>query len=281
MKTNTNFWSLMIAMMLLTSCGSVSYYQVYEAAPVSELKTADNYLFYEDEHCKVEYNFWDAGGNIGFSFYNKTDNNIYINLEDSFFILNGVAYDYFQNRVFTNTKNSGTSKSGSVAASKSVTGFNFWDLLQTNSLQASSSASTMVSSGYAVSYAEDKVIVIPSKTAKIVTEYNINEALYRDCDLFKYPTKKQINTVDFSKNDSPIVFSNRITYKLDGAIDHVKFENAFYVAEISNLPESEFLVSKSQEYCGQKSKMAKKFFKETAPDKFYIRYTKGTDPWKH
>lgn len=281
MKTKTNVYSLLMMMILLSSCGSSSFYQVYKAEPVSELKTADNYLFYEDEHCQVNYNFWDAGGNMGFSFYNKTDSNIYINLEDSFFILNGVAFDYFQNRVFTNTKNSGASKSGNVAASKSVTGYNFWDLLQTNSIQASSSTSTMVSSGYAVSYAEDKVIVIPAKTSKIITEYNINEALYRDCDLFKYPAKKQIKTVGFSKNDSPIVFSNRIAYRLDGAIDHLKLENAFYVAEISNLPESEFLVSKSQEYCGQKSKMAKKFFKETAPNKFYIRYTKGTDPWKH
>ena len=270
-----------MALVLLSSCASNSFYQLYKAKPSGEIKTVDNFLYYEDENCRVSYNFWSEGGDVGFNFYNKTDDHIYLNLEESFFILNGVAFDYFQNRVFTNTRNSGSSKSGSVSVGKSVTGFNFWDLLQTNNVQAGSSASTMTSSGYAVSYTEEKVIIIPAKSSKVIAEYSINEILFRDCDLFKYPSKKQINTLGFSKNDSPIVFSNRITYRLEGEINHAKFENEFYIAEITNIPESEFLVSKSEEFCGQKSQQTKKFFKETSPDKFYIKYTKGTDSWKH
>jgi len=266
---------------LLTSCVTTSFYQVYKAVPSDKSIIKDNYLVYEDENCKVSYNFWGEGGNIGFLFYNKTDNNIYLNLNESFFVLNGIAYDYFKNRVYTHSTSSGSTTSRTATASKSVTGINFLDLLQTNRIQATSGVGLMTSSGYSISFNEEKVVCVPSKTSKIITEYNINDYLYKDCDLFKYPTKKQVKSKSFSKSDSPIIFSNRISYTLEQSQEKVQFENEFYVSEISNYPESEMLESKYDEFCGQKSATMTRYFKNVSPDKFYIKYTKGTDTWKH
>lgn len=280
MKTKKILLSALIAIML-TSCVSTSYFQVYKTVPSDKLVVKDNLLVYEDENCKVSYNLWGEGGNIGFQFFNKTDKNIYLNLEESFFILNGISYNYFRNRVFTNSTSSVATTSRGATATKSVTGLNYLDLIQTNRISAANTVGIMTSFGFSVSYNEEKIICIPSKTSKIISEYNINESLFRDCDLFKYPTKKQIKSKMFSKEQSPLVFSNRIAYSIGQTDNLIKFENEFYVTEISNYPESEMFESKYDEYCGQKSMTMTKYFKNVSADKFYIKYSKGQDTWKH
>lgn len=281
MKTTISLFFTAVITVFLTSCATKYYYQVYKAVPTDKSISVDNELIYEDDNCKISYDLWQEGGNIGFHFYNKTNTNIYLNLDESFFVLNGIAYDYYKDRVFTSSASSGSTTSKSTSSSKSVTGINFLDLLQTNKIQASNSVGVMTSSGYSISYNEEKVICIPSMTSKIITEYNINKSLYRDCDLFKYPTKKQINSKYFTKSESPIVFSNRITYTVGLSDKQIKFENEFYISEISNYPENEITELKYKVFCGQESSTIISSFKDVSPDKFYIKYTKGTDRWKH
>lgn len=280
MKTKKILFSALIAI-ILTSCVSTSYFQVYKATPSDTLIVNGNLLVYEDENCKVSYNLWDEGGNIGFIFFNNTDKNIYLNLEESFFILNGVSYNYFRNRTFTNSANVGTSANRGTTATKSVTGLNYLDLIQTNKITATNTFGIMSSSGFSVSFNEEKIVCIPSYTSKSITEYHINETLFRDCDLFKYPNKKQIKSKSFSKAQSPLVFSNRISYTIGKSDELITFENEFYVSEISNFPESEMFFSKKFEYCGQKSEEVLTYFKYSAADKFYIKYSVGQDVLKH
>jgi hypothetical protein len=273
---------LLIALVsvLLSSCVT-SYVQVYKALPSNGLVVKNNLLVYEDKNCMVSYNLWDSGGNIGFQFYNKTDKNIYLNLEQSFFILNGMSHNYYKNRVFTNSRSLGTTNSHGVSNSKSVTNLNYLDFLQTNRVSASNTFGVMTSSGASVSYNEEKIVCIPPMTFKIISEYKINESLFRNCDLYKYPTKNQIKPKTFSKKESPFVFGNRIAYAIGRPDNFIEFENEFYVAEISNYPESEIYESKFDEYCGQSSMIYNKYFKNVSADKFYIEYSKGQDSWRH
>jgi hypothetical protein len=37
------------------------------------MEKQSNSLAYEDENCKVFYDFWKDGGNVGFLFQNKTE----------------------------------------------------------------------------------------------------------------------------------------------------------------------------------------------------------------
>ena len=131
MKTKIFFLFASVTLMM-TSCMSSSYYQVYKTVPSDKSILKDNSLVYEDNNCKIFYDFWSDNGNIGFRFFNKTDRTIFLNLEESYFILNGIAYNYYQNRTFINSKNTGTTSVSAIGGSKSVTGINFFDLLQTN-----------------------------------------------------------------------------------------------------------------------------------------------------
>lgn len=267
--------------LILASCAPTTFYQVYKAIPSEKLEFKQNEFVYEDENCIVSYNLWDNGGDIGFQFYNKTDVTIYLNLEESFFILNGVSYNYYRNRIFTNSSSSGTTTSRGGAINKSVTGLNQFDQLQTNRVSNLNSIGFVSSNSISVSFNEEKVVRIPPKTTKTISEYKINTLLFRDCDLYKYPTKKQIIPKTFTKEQSPIVFSNRITYNVGSKGEPTSFENEFHVSEISNYPENELVSSKIEEFCGQKSVTPIRYFKDNSADKFYIRYSKGTDIFRH
>jgi hypothetical protein len=265
--------------LLMSSCATTSFYQVYNVKPTNESITNVEELFFEDDNCKISYNLWGNGGNIGFNFYNKTDKNVYVRLNESNFILNGFAYDYFKNRTFTTSESNSASASNTSTGSVAVTGINVYNNIQTNQVKSSSSANISSSVGFAVSIKEDSIICIPPKTTKRISEYSINNALIRNCDLFKYPRTKEIKTKAYSAEKSPIVFSNRITYEINGSLKLV--ENEFFVSEITNYPESEFLESKYDEYCGQKSYNQTEYYKFYDIAKFYIKYSKGLDTWKH
>jgi hypothetical protein len=278
MKIRKLLYAISIVL-FMTSCASTSFYQVYTVKPIEESITNTDELFFEDENCKISYNLWDNAGNIGFNFHNKTDNNIYVKLNESNFILNGFAYDYFKNRTFTTSESKSASTSNTSTGSLAVTGINVHNNIQTNQVKSSSSANISSSFVYAVSIKEDSLICIPPNTTKRISEYSINNALIRNCDLFKYPRRKGIKTKSYTEEKSPIVFSNRITYEINGNSKLV--ENGFFVSEITNYPESEFFESKDDEYCEQKSSVQTKYYKFYDIDKFYIKYNKGTDYWKH
>lgn len=263
--------------LILTSCVTTSFYQVYDVKPIDKSITKTDELFFEDENCKITYNLWSNGGNIGFNLYNKTDSKIYVKLNESNFILNGFAYDYFKNRTFTTSESKSASSSVASTGSIAVTGLNVYNNLQTNQVKSSSSANLSSSVGFAVSMKEDSIVCIPPNTTKRISEYSINDVLIRNCDLFKYPRAKEIKTVSYTEEKSPIVFSNRITYEINGQSKFV--ENEFFVSEITNYHESEFFETRYDEFCGQKS--YSKFYKFYDIDKFYIKYNKGTDTWKH
>jgi hypothetical protein len=267
---------------LLASCAVPSnYYQIYKTNTSDNIVKKGDFLVFEDENCLVTYSLWNDGGNVGFNIYNKSNKNLYLNLEESFFVFNGVANNYYKNRVFSHSVNSGALYSTGVMTSKSVTGYNSLNLLQTNKYALSSNAGIVNSSGHSVSYNEEKIITILSKTSKYVVEYSINNSLYRDCDLYRYPTKKQINTKSFTKSDSPFVFSNKISYYIDSPDKLIKFDNSFFVTEIANYPESETVYSKTDENCGQKGMTRSSYFKDKSPDKFYLKYVKGQVFWKN
>lgn len=275
MKTNF-FIIISLIVVLSTSCATHEFYQVCKTTPESNITMKDNLLVYEDNNCKVIYNLWDDGGSVGFQFYNKTEINIYLNLEECFFISNGVANNYFKNRVYTYSTNIGSTQS----IAKSMTGINYLQLIQTNS----ASVNAMSSNGKSISSKEDNIICIPALTSKIIKEYSVTETPYRDCDLLRNPNKKQIKTLTFEKGNSPIVFSNRIEYKVGQTGAPIKFENRFFVSEITNYPKSEIIESKDDKYCGEVISTTNEkieYYKNVSPDKFYIKYSWSSTEFKH
>jgi hypothetical protein len=278
MKTKILFVAA-ISIIALQSCKSSSYFQLYEVAPSSNKQSE---TVYEDSNCKIFYDFWKNGGDAGFVFLNKTDEDIFIKKDECFFVVNGVASDYYLDRVFSTSYNSGKSAKENSAVAASITGINSWDLQQTNQVAVSSEIGLFASKGYSTSFNEKRIVCIPSHTAKAFREFVINESLVRDCNLLKYPNQKDIRTLTYSQDESPIVFSNRITYSIGTSEESVKVENAFYVKKITNYPEAEFITAEYKEYCEQKSLLKMGFYQYVSPFRFYVEYQKKEgDYWEH
>ncbi|MFM7381066.1 MAG: hypothetical protein ACKO2X_08185, partial [Bacteroidota bacterium] len=84
--------------------------------------------------------------------------------------------------------------------------------------------------------------------------------------------KKQVKTLSFSKEQSPIVFRNRISYTIDKNDSLLSFENEFYLKDITNLPKKKVVVNKKFKDCEGFT-----FFRPVntfvSKSKFYITYT--------
>jgi len=286
----------------LTSCAPIIHYQVLKVNYDKLLPEKDALLF-ENEQCKVIYNFWEENGNIGFVFYNKSEKTIYIDKSECFFILNGIANDYFQNRTYTksssvgvsagkgsaNTQSSGSQSGSSISYAKSET--NLRNAISTGILSTSTAGANIsysenlnyaesnivsqgisFSKGFSVSYSEMPVIIVPPKSFKIISEYKILSYRFKGCDLIDYPSR-DIKSLSFNKENSPYVFSNRICYKVDSLeAKPIYIINDFFVSEVSNMPSDKFYYEDYETICGERSYWKVKFRKFASPDSFYIEY---------
>ncbi len=264
----------LIAVLILLSLGSCapsSYYQVFKVESDNGVEQNNGELAYEDENCKITYDLWGASGNIGFLFYNKTDQMIYIQKDETFYIQNGIANNYYKNRTITNSSSRGVSAQGGSNASISVAGLNARGLPQVNSLHVSSKKETVNSTGYAVSTQEEIIIAIPPKTAKYISEYYVNDFIYRDCDLLRYP-RRDSTSISFESTNSPFNFGNRIVYKvgIEGTMNIIN--NSFYVSSITNYPSGSAVKTTYREICGKQTNELIQVFKVSSPEKFYLKY---------
>lgn len=243
----------------VTSCAvTTNYYQVYKANPDNGTLINDKIIF-EDKSCSVAYNLWADGGDIGFSIYNKTESDITVDLTKTFFVLNGVAYEYFQNRTFSKSSSSGT-----ALTTYNYPYYYYW---YWNPAKVTGSNST----SFSTTYIEKPQLTIPPRTQINVSEYHVTNARYVNCDLVKYPSSSKIKTLKFDKSNSPFVFYNLITYKTKG--DSTRMENKFYISEITNYPSDDMFVKVDTSICGRRLDIPETVFKNVTPDKFYFHYT--------
>jgi hypothetical protein len=255
---------IVLAVFLLiyaASSTTKNYYQVFETqSENSEL--VDNLIKFEDANCSVTYNLWEEGGNIGFNFYNKKNELITINKEKCFFILNGVAYDYFLNRLTSSSYNFTNSRSGTYYYKYSK-----------------SSYGNSQTVGNSTTLQELDKIGVPPNSIKNINEYRVNSKLIRNCDMPRFPGRNQTSRIDYDKGNSPFIFSNYINYTYQGK-EHV-IETAFYVSSISNLPEEKVVKEVDIEDCGVKTYKTEEVFTINKPSMFYIKYTKGSFDQKY
>ncbi len=284
---------------MLTSCSPTIYYQMYHTKPVNDnIIVNENTLIFEDEHCVILYDFWGEYGDFGFLVYNKGDENIYIHLDECFFVVNGFAYDYYQNRIYSNSSSSvaSTTNSYSLSGSNSSTfanvnasSYSIGTITYGNAYGSGNTykngyiggfSNTYVSSSSkSVSTAEKMVVCIPPQNKKIISEFCIRKSLYRDCDIFLYPKKTDKYSLSFdSSEESPYVFGNKLAYSVGESPEMIRIINEFYVSEISNYPIEKItkLVPKSN--CGRKIEgQNKRVFTQSGPDRFYIEYNYNTN----
>ena len=284
----------------LSSCAPTTYYQMYQTQPVSDIAMHDDCMVFEDENCEVLYNFWKEYGEIGFVFYNKTTENIYLHLDECFYVKNGFAYDYYRNRVYTNSKSFVTStqltnihgtyvtKSNAsakanyyyVGAYGTGNAYGSQTIYKNGYVFGSTGTITNVSSN-SESIAEKQIICIPPKTSKVITEFDIKNSIYRSCDIYRNPGKKDPHSITFTKENTPLSFGNRIAYSIGNGEELFRIENEFYVSKISNYSSSDITKLERVKECGKIKDSEVRVFNEYGPNQFYIRYSLVDDGKKY
>jgi hypothetical protein len=176
------------------------------------LEQKNNQLTFENEHCIISYDLWSEKGDMSFVLYNKTDKDMYIMMPQSFFIQNGMAYDYYTNAVSTSRQVSQVDRSatlGSAFAETSMTG-GLWGAGKSatigHSLTTENSTTTK----------EMAVVCIPPKAKKYFKGFNLVEAAHKDCDdyMLNYP-KKVSDAITFGKALEPAFLDTVACYGSD------------------------------------------------------------------
>lgn len=239
----------------LTSCAVTSYYQVYNTDVNNGLVTKDEVVF-EDTNCRISYNLWAEGGNVGFKVYNKSNDDLKILMYNTFFVLNGFAYEYFQNRTFSRTANTG------VVITSFASQYSWNNIARVSGTSSASISAT---------YAEKPELTIPPKTHIQIAEYVVSNERFISCNLLKNPTKANPSSVQFTRETSPFVFANLITYATKS--DTVRLENNFFVKEIANYPSTQLVHYVDTNNCGKRLDYPSKVLKQQDPNKFFIKYT--------
>ena len=263
--------------LVLASCNQSAYYQVYDVE-ANNLRQKENSLVYENEDCKVLYNLWSDGGDIRFAFHNKTDKDIFINMGQTFFIVNGQAKDYFYDRTYTESYVE--SATAAVAGGKTLWDVNsYWgdswysEHGKTNSLSGLLKSSD--AKGSATTIKEKEIICVPAHCFKVICKCSVNPLLMQTCDKDNdYPSQKKM-IKQYGKDNSPITFKNRIAYgfgKDDVATKHI--DNDFWISCVTNYSKkgaTEKMTEKTECY-GVKSSKKVRRFKIGGPNKFYQTY---------
>jgi hypothetical protein len=102
-KSVNSYFLYVLLLVAITSCNPTSFYQILTLQPSEGSKLTDENILFEDENCIIQYNFWQSRGSTSFSIRNKSDEYLTMDLAQSFYVENGIAQPYFQDRTFTNT----------------------------------------------------------------------------------------------------------------------------------------------------------------------------------
>ncbi len=248
-----NLLFLSATIILLNACSSsYQFFQVYKVNPEQKSETPQGLVF-EDENCIITYNLWSNGGNAGFDVYNKTKSTIEIDLNNSFFVLNGFAKQYYQNRTYVEAVSTGIQRTSSVSY---------------NGAKSGSGVSQTNSSG--IERQELSIIKIPAGISVSLEGFNIVNAKWKDCMMGNPFKMKDVVTKSFNRAESPFRFGNILTYIANGK----KFEiiHSFYVSAITNYPSRGYLVRTTRNDCGVLLKAPEYRFPKTDPDQFYWSY---------
>ena len=174
----------------------------------SNVNLVDNRFVYQNDSIAIYYNFWKRGGQMNFEIFNKTNIPMYVDWENSAYILNDQKFAYW--------------KDENVTSNSSIyLGFG-------------------VAVGNGVSFHPERVTLIPPRAA--ITK--VSFVLERN----KLPvTVNQARSGEmFTEENSPLRFRNYIAYFFDkqGAMKAVA-DNEFYIADAFLVKESHLKDSKS------------------------------------
>lgn len=243
------YYFVIVSVLFLGSCASPNYFQVYETKS-EDLQREENTLVQENEDVKVKYAFWGSGGRADFTVENKTDKVLYVDLEHSHLIVNGMAKTYFGNRTFVNQSKQS----------------NYYGVTYFNTASKTESIS-------GVHHKEKRYITLPPHSHKVIQGFDLNDSFWDFCEMEQFPSTRNNQNKKFQLKDTPFYFTNVLSYSAKvGSQDLHKLSAVFYVSEISNMNGKAFYEKYYPEKCGKKARVPENRPKYKSPKRFYVKY---------
>lgn len=246
---------------LAVGCSKTTYYQVYQTNPykTSQCELKDGKLCHDAGNCMVRYNFFDENGDAGFWFTNNTDSVVYVNLAETFFILNGNANDYYQARGWT------TTKSSTITISKKEKG--------KKKSKTENTEGTSTSEMKASQVTERAVVMIPPHSTKYFSEFRIATREMELCGIKDTPKRSKPLGLSFTEDNTPLTFGNYVTYTIGAKGKKNHISDNFFVSEIINVNGAAMFESvRAIDACGKESGEKVERIRYSTPDRFYVTY---------
>ena len=262
--------------LLMSSC-SYQFLQVGKLSSDNVVLSDKGDYEYKHSEFTISYNFWSYGGSVAFTITNNSDKDIYLLMDKCFFVQNGVAYDYYQNRTFTSKTSS--SYTSSISATASSTNVQYNNILFTtygNSVSKSATGVVVggVQSGYSIAKPENKEVCIPAHSSKYFSEFYISDIPYRQCGFARDTNDKEGEKIHFpSAAESPQSIENRLVFNINGEI--VPIVNTFYVCEYMNIGNYEnyaFISHLTKDCKGNNIYPLTRSYIHKANNSFYTKY---------
>lgn len=236
---------LFCACLLQASCSPTLFQQIATLSSDSVTLNDDGTFAYEDAIITIEYDFWSEAGKFVFTVTNNTDDDIWLDLSNSYFVNNGYAFDYYQARTYVTTSR------------------------KFSSTKLTSSTAAASESSNSVEYKEKPVVCIPAHTAKVFEEFAVSSSVFRECGFVREPSKKEISVREYSQYNSPLIIENRLSFQI-GEIA-VPVTNVFYVSSYQNISYNAAIEYSKISNCNGTSRDVK-VHRLSASNKFYITY---------
>lgn len=221
--------SLVLLFLSIFFLGCKNYVQVFNTS--SSLQTLDeNKYVYENDSLLITYSFWKENGLMTFSIFNKLDKPLYIDWKKSSYIDNSVKLNYWIDEE--------KSTSYSIYNSYVYNG----PTLRPGYIVGTSTTSTIK---------EERITFIPPQSYYYRSQFYLLPIDFFELDLntsFEHvprndkPQKStKLYKKTFSKEDSPLVFRNFLTFSLtEDFKTEFYVDNEFYIKEILEMDQRHF-----------------------------------------
>lgn len=226
---------------------------------------------------------------------NNSPKDVKIDLSKSFFVKNGFAYDYFQNRTDVYTVGStsaseklvstssymidaaskNTAATASVETRSGVVAVGIESPVSTsvsNSIIGAESKASASMRSHSIEYKEVDLVTIPAHSAKAFGEYSVASGEFVKCGLIRNPSSKEKAVVKYNESNSPIMIENRLVLVVDG--QEMPVTSKFYVSKFENLPKRKVLRDEELVDCaGKKTGYSQKINLFEQSNRYFVKYT--------
>lgn len=247
-----------------TLIGCKSYIQVFETK-TTNTKIEEGYYIYETDTIKITYAFWGKKGIMSFSVFNKLDKPIYIDWKKSSYIDNSNKFDYWIDEEHIK--------------SASYYGGYFYDgplikpgytinkgIVTTTATKVKIERITFIPPQS--NYYRSKFYLLPLTYFKLDTKTEYKEVNRND----KPQKKTKVYETNYTKNTSPLVFRNFLTFSLtEDFKEKFYVDNEFYLSNIKEMDYSNHFKYEGTDENGRYT-IVKPFKKKTS---FYLYVPKN------